>query len=87
MLVLSRHVNEKLVVDLRKHGLGIVNVVVVEIRGDKVRIGIEADSEIPVHRLEVFEAIERGELPSKSTVPRPVSTEGTKHVSITRSTD
>jgi len=33
----------------------------VEIRGDKVRLGVEAPKEVPVHRREVFEAIARGE--------------------------
>ncbi|MFM8414553.1 MAG: carbon storage regulator [Planctomycetota bacterium] len=36
-------------------------MVVVEIRGDKVRLGVEAPKEVPVHRREVFEAIARGE--------------------------
>jgi carbon storage regulator len=34
-------------------------VTIVDIRGDKVRLGIQAPSEIPVHRREVFEAIQR----------------------------
>ena len=34
-------------------------VTIVDIRGDKVRLGINAPSSIPVHRQEVFEAIQR----------------------------
>ena len=34
---------------------------VVEIRGDKVRLGVEAPKEVPVHRREVFDAIARGD--------------------------
>jgi len=36
-------------------------VTVVEIRDDKVRLGIEHPAEVPVHRQEVYEAIRRGE--------------------------
>ncbi|MEX2025928.1 MAG: carbon storage regulator, partial [Pirellulaceae bacterium] len=32
---------------------------IVDIRGDKVRLGIEAPQDIPVHRQEVYEAIQR----------------------------
>lgn len=53
MLVLSRKKNEQIMV-----GDGIV-LTIVEIRGDKVRLGIEADKSIPVHRAEVYEAIQR----------------------------
>lgn len=53
MLVLSRHRDESIVIN------GNIRVMVVEIRGDKVRLGIEAPAEIEVHRQEVFEAIER----------------------------
>jgi carbon storage regulator len=34
-------------------------ITIVDIRGDKVRLGIEAPQEIPVHRQEVYEAIKR----------------------------
>ncbi|MFM7117141.1 MAG: carbon storage regulator [Planctomycetota bacterium] len=39
-------------------------MVVVEIRGDKVRLGVEAPKNVPVHRLEVYEAIKRAEAES-----------------------
>jgi carbon storage regulator len=51
MLVLSRKSNESIVINNN------ITVTVVEIRGDKVRLGIVAPRDIPVHRLEVFEAI------------------------------
>lgn len=53
MLVLSRNVGESIVIN------NDITVMVVEVRGDKVRLGIEADKTIPVHRQEVFEAIQR----------------------------
>ena len=53
MLVLSRQRDESIVI-----GENVV-VTIVDIRGDKVRLGIEAPSEIPVHRQEVYEAIQR----------------------------
>ncbi len=53
MLVLSRHRNESIMVG------GDVKITVVDIRGDKVRLGIEAPSDVPVHRQEVFETIQR----------------------------
>ena len=39
-----------------------VTITVVDIRGDKVRLGIEAPKDIPVHRQEVYEAIKRENL-------------------------
>ena len=53
MLVLSRKRDEQIVI-----GDDIV-ITVVEIRGDKVRLGIQAPVEIPVHRSEIQEAIQR----------------------------
>lgn len=53
MLVLSRQKDESIVI-----GDNIV-VTIVDIRGDKVRLGIEAPKEMYVHRREVFEAIQR----------------------------
>lgn len=55
MLVLSRKVDE--VIRIADN----IEVCVCEIRGDKVRLGITAPKEIPVHRKEVFDAIQRGD--------------------------
>lgn len=55
MLVLSRHKDERIVI-----GDDVV-ITVVEIRGDKVRLGIEAPKETSVHRQEVYEAIQRNQ--------------------------
>jgi carbon storage regulator len=51
MLVLSRKKDEAIVIN------DDITIVVVEIRGDKVRLGVEAPKEVPVHRREVFDAI------------------------------
>jgi carbon storage regulator len=60
MLVLSRKKNESIVINNE------ITVVVVEIRGDKVRLGIEAPKEVPVHRREVYEAIKRSVNPDEA---------------------
>ncbi|MEL7264446.1 MAG: carbon storage regulator CsrA [Planctomycetota bacterium] len=69
MLVLSRHRDESIMI-----GDDVV-VTIVDIRGDKVRLGIEAPQSIPVHRQEVYEAIQREN--RKST---QVGTSGTKDI-------
>lgn len=51
MLVLSRKKDECVVIN------NDIKIVVVEIRGDKVRLGVEAPKEVPVHRSEVYDAI------------------------------
>jgi len=53
MLILSRQRDESIMI-----GDNVV-ITIVDIRGDKVRLGIEAPQEIPVHRQEVYEAIQR----------------------------
>ncbi len=52
MLVLSRKKNQSIIID------GNIVITVVEIRGDKVRLGIEAPKEIPIHRSEVRDRIQ-----------------------------
>ncbi|MFN9368884.1 MAG: carbon storage regulator CsrA [Planctomycetia bacterium] len=63
MLVLSRKKDESIVINDN------ITIVVVEIRGDKVRLGVEAPKEVPVHRREVFEAIARGEPVDEPPLP------------------
>ena len=53
MLVLSRKKDESIMIG------DDIEIVVVDIRGDKVRLGITAPREVSVHRKEVFEAIQK----------------------------
>ena len=62
MLVLSRHRDESIMI-----GDNIV-ITIVDIRGDKVRLGIQAPTNVPVHREEVYEAIH-----GSSPVVKPVA--------------
>lgn len=55
MLVLSRKRNESIVINDE------ITVVIAEIRGDKVRLGIMAPKTVPVHRSEVWLEIHKGE--------------------------
>ncbi len=64
MLVLSRQRDESIII-----GDNIV-VTIVDIRGDKVRLGINAPTEIPVHRQEVYEAIQRENLRATRLEPK-----------------
>lgn len=65
MLVLSRQRDESIII-----GDNII-VTVVDIRGDKVRLGINAPTEISVHRQEVYEAIQREGIRSRQSPPPP----------------
>lgn len=53
MLVLSRKRDERIMIGDQ------ISLLVVEIKGDRVRLGIEAPSDVAVHRKEVYEAIQR----------------------------
>lgn len=63
MLVLSRRRNESIIINDE------ITIVVVEIRGDKVRLGIEAPREASVHRREVYDAIRRERHPVQPAPP------------------
>ena len=60
MLVLSRQKDESIMIG------NDVEVTIVDVRGDKVRLGITAPRDIPVHRKEVYEAIKREESEKKA---------------------
>lgn len=51
MLVLSRKKDEKIVIG------DTISIMVIDIRGDKVRLGIDAPRDVTVHRREVYDAI------------------------------
>ncbi len=53
MLVLSRQRDESIIIGDN------IKITIVDIRGDKIRIGIEAPPEVAVHRQEIYEAIQR----------------------------
>ena len=61
MLVLSRKKNESIIINDN------ITVTVIEIRGDKVRLGIEAPKDVTVHRREVYEAIQNARSLDKGT--------------------
>lgn len=53
MLILSRKIGESIVID------GRITVKIVRVEGDIVKVGIEAPKDVPVHRQEVYEEIQR----------------------------
>ena len=64
MLVLSRKKNESIIID------GSIVITVVDIRGDKVRLGIEAPKEIPIHRSEIHASIQSEQAAGKEPPPK-----------------
>ena len=67
MLVLSRQRDETIMIGDE------VEITVVDIRGDKVRLGITAPRHIQVHRKEVYDAIKRENLQAANLTPQDVS--------------
>lgn len=53
MLVLSRTKNESIIIG------DDIEITIIDVRGDKVRLGIKAPREVPVHRKEIYDAIQR----------------------------
>ena len=67
MLVLSRKKNESIVIN------NDITITIVEIRGDKVRLGVVAPRNVSVHRQEVWEAIHGPATPAPAAVVQPPS--------------
>lgn len=59
MLVLSRQRGETVIIE------GGIEVTIIDVRGEKVRLGITAPKDVAVHRKEVFEAIQRSKSENK----------------------
>jgi len=64
MLVLTRRILESMVIG------DDIEVFILEIRGDRVRLGIKAPRDVPVHRREVYEEIRRSILDVENALPR-----------------
>jgi len=65
MLVLSRQRDESIMIG------DDVEVTIVDVRGDKVRLGITAPKSIPVHRREIYDAIQREKAEAKKADEQP----------------
>ncbi len=68
MLVLSRQKDESIVIG------DDVEITIVDVRGDRVRLGITAPKEIPVHRREIYDAIQREKAEGKKPQKKPEKT-------------
>lgn len=66
MLILSRKSGESIVIDGRIH------LKIVRVEGDVVKIGIEAPSDVPIHRREVYEEIQRSNQQALTTQKSPL---------------
>ena len=65
MLVLSRQRDETIMIG------DDIEITIVDVRGDKVRLGITAPPHVPVHRKEVYEAIKREKMASAGQTGLP----------------
>jgi carbon storage regulator len=65
MLVLSRQRDESIMIG------DDVEIIIVDVRGDKVRLGITAPKNIPVHRREIYDAIQREKAGQKEPEKQP----------------
>lgn len=63
MLVLTRAVNEAIMIGDE------IEITIVDVRGDKVRLGIRAPSHVPVHRKEVYLSIQQANLEAAQSRP------------------
>ena len=65
MLILTRKIGETLII-----GDNEVKIMVLDVRGNQVRIGVKADKSIPVHREEIYQRIQAG-LSQGDDMPTP----------------
>jgi len=65
MLVLSRQRDESIMIG------DDVEIIIVDVRGDKVRLGITAPKSVPVHRREIYDAIQREKTDKKDSEKEP----------------
>lgn len=63
MLVLTRSINEAIMIGDN------VEITIVDVKGDKVRIGIKAPGHIPVHRKEVYLSIKQANVEAAQSLP------------------
>jgi len=77
MLVLSRQRDESIMIG------DDVEITIVDVRGDKVRLGITAPREIPVHRREIYDTIQREKAAAaaaeKAAAEKPQETSEAEH--------
>ncbi len=66
MLVLTRKVNQSIIID------GGIEVVVLEVRGEQVRLGIKAPKNVPVHRKEIFDQIQEENVAASDISPEDI---------------
>ena len=66
MLILARRVNESIMIGDQ------IEISVVDIRGEQVKIGIKAPSTVKVYRQEVYKAIQQENVAAASAQPRPL---------------
>lgn len=71
MLVLSRKINESIIID------GVIEIKVIKIEGDVAKLGIIAPAKVPIHRQEVYQEIQKSNQqaiikgpPKKGTLPK-----------------
>ncbi len=76
MLVLTRKVNQSIMIGDE------IEVVVLEVRGEQVRLGIKAPRNVTVHRREIYEAIQKENLMSAQAQPEDVPTAPKKAESV-----
>jgi len=86
MLVLSRQKDESIMIGDE------VEITIVDVRGDKVRLGITAPKNIPVHRREIYDAIQRekaqqpdGQAPTGGNNEHPQKSEESVHTKTDKS--